>query len=266
MPWTERIERRQDARLKVFLEARNEKTSPFLFLEGLRLVEEALNTKIAIESILVSSPETFPAALLDKLPPAIPVHPNVMEFVSDMDSPPGVIALVKRPVAQWDAVWDRNAIFNFAPIMILDGLQDPGNASTIIRTAEASGARGLITTPKTSRLTSPKALRGAMGSCLRVPYVEEQSWVDIEFQLKPKGYTLLAASSNPNATPYDRIDWRRSWAIVLGREGDGVSTEARARATMNVRIPMQPTVNSLNVGAAAAILLYESARIRGVFR
>ena len=131
----------------------------------------------------------------------------------------------------------------------------------MVRTAEAAGAAGVITTPQSARLFSPKALRGAMGSSLRLPILEHQPISLIAEKLSAAGYRILTTvSPSPDSLSYMDVDWQKAWAIVVGQEGNGLSAEWAGKSQCAVHIPMEAAVESLNVAAAAAILLYEARR------
>jgi TrmH family RNA methyltransferase len=174
-------------------------------------------------------------------------------------SPQGILAIARRPLWDWKNLFGRAP----APIVILDGIQDPGNVATIVRTAEAAGAAGIVTTPETASLFSPKALRGSAGSSLRLPILEHRDAEEIICALRVAGCGILAADAQngpEGAVSYSHVDWTKPWAIVLGQEGSGLS--AGWQAARRVFIPMKPVVESLNVAAAAAILLFEFHRQR----
>jgi TrmH family RNA methyltransferase len=189
----------------------------------------------------------------------IKVSKSVFRNISDVEEPQGILAIVPRPHWSWEVLCAKKP----APILILDGLQNPGNVAAILRTAEAAGAAGVITTPTTAHLFSPKALRGAMGSALRVPSIEHQPVETIVSQLREMGYTLIgAALEGKNTQAYTDIDWRQPQAVVLGQEGGGLSAAWNPHLQKTVTIPMEQPVDSLNVAAAAAVLLYEAVRQR----
>jgi TrmH family RNA methyltransferase len=235
-----------------------------MFLEGRRLIQEALASHYSLETLIISQrfPDTdFLDPFIERIQKSFEVSPQVFEVLTDVHSPQGVIAIARRPVFEWDALKKKAP----APCVILDGLQDPGNAASIIRTAEAAGAAGVITTPRTAHLFSPKALRGAMGSTLRVPILEHRSPDEIIRELQSGNYALLGTTvlkANPDALSYTAIDWKKAWAIVLGQEGQGLSADWKSCLKATIHIPMAPPVESLNVAASAAVLLYESARQR----
>jgi len=246
---------------------RDDRDSALMFLEGPRLVKEILRQGNPVE-VLAWTPaaETTHAldSLLDRVKRTFQLSESVFEAISDVGSPQGILAIAERPHWTWTDLWEKVP----APLVILDGIQDPGNVSTIIRTAEAAGAAGLVTTPGTAHLFSPKGLRGAMGSTLRLPSLEHQPIQTILSEISRASYALAASTMrSPERTSdaYTRIDWKKPWAILLGQEGKGISAEWQPHIRQFVHIPMQATVESLNVAAAAAILLYESARHRHPF-
>jgi TrmH family RNA methyltransferase len=148
--------------------------------------------------------------------------------------------------------------------LILDTLQDPGNAASIVRTADAAGAAGVLTTPKTVHLYSPKSLRGAMGSSLRVPILEHVPVEKIVSSLRKAGYQIATTplGSDQKLLRYDQLAWDKPWAVVLGQEAKGVSSAWDKAQDACLQIPMKEPVQSLNVAAAAAVLLYEALRVR----
>ena len=235
-----------------------------MFLEGPRLVQEVLRSAKPIEILVWTlSAKDFPefSAALTQAKRNFQVSPAVFEAVSDVRSPQGILAITRRPECRWEDLTGRAP----APLLVLDGIQDPGNVATILRTAEAAGAAGVVTTPATAHLFSPKALRGAMGSTLRLPCLEHLPVRDIQSSLVKAGYALVAAEmESPEivSAGYCRHDWKKPWAILLGQEGRGFSEDWKPLIRAYVHIPMRPPVESLNVAAAAAILLYESLRQR----
>ncbi len=248
---------------KELRELRDHPQPELLFLEGPKLVEEALRVGISIKHLVFSNDFKDAVGLIHrataKAKSTYSVSDSIFRSLSDLVEPQGVIAIAEQPRWTWEQIFAQQP----APIVILDGLQNPGNVAAIVRTAEAAGAAGVITTAGTARLTSPKALRGAMGSVLRVPALEHQAVADIAKQLAAHNYTLYGASqSAEDADFYTDVDWSQPAAVLLGQEGNGLSMEWEPHPCHGVKIPMQGAVESLNVGAAAAILLYEALRQR----
>ena len=254
------ITSRTNGLIEKLRELRDDPPGYLLFLEGPKLLEEALKSSLVIDQLIyvaetASRPDVQTALALAR--EKVQVTPYVLEGLSDVEAPQGVIAIVRKPASDWQQLLAKAP----NPLMILDGIQNSGNAATIVRTAEAAGAAGVITTPGSARLFSPKALRGAMGSSLRLPVLEHQTVDVIVDKLAAAGYALLtAASPSAESIAYDAVDWTRACACVVGQEGRGLSAQWDGKKQTRIHIPMAPAVESLNVAAAAAILLYAARR------
>lgn len=149
-----------------------------------------------------------------------------------------------------------------APLfVVLDGVQDPGNVGTIIRTADAVGASGVILLEGTADAYSDKTVRASMGSLFHIPVVEGARAAELLTLMEERGLTLYATALDETAREHFAQDFTRPCAIVLGNEGSGVSEAVLARAEKTY-IPMYGHAESLNVGMSAAIVLYEAVRQR----
>jgi len=195
-----------------------------------------------------------------------------MEHIADTQSPQGIAAIVSRPQ------FDLTEALEGSPqlVVIADRLQDPGNLGSIIRTAEAAGATGVVTTRDTVDPFNHKSLRASMGAALRLPVVTDVRRQEIKRACGERKIKLIASKPGParakriiedaaraeTVFEYTDIDMTIPLALVLGREASGVSGGAAALANTFIYIPMAEGVESLNVAAAAAILLYEAARQR----
>ena len=179
-----------------------------------------------------------------------------MAALSEAETSQGVLALARRPA------FDENALFRGVPLIVVAvGVQDPGNLGSLLRTAEAAGATGAYLTAGTADPLSWKALRGSMGSALRVPHVRGLAADEVVRRLRSRGVAVLATMAHGDA-PYDRADLRGPFALLLGGEGAGLPHETVESADQRLSIPMHGRVESLNVGVAAGILLFEAARQR----
>lgn len=279
----EKITSRQNPLVKRFRRVRAGSERHHIFLEGVRLIEEAITASARFESVAFS-PELELSerglALLDALG-KVPcrgahVSKQVMDAIADTESPQGVVAIVSRPYFRLQDLFARD----LQTIVIADQLQDPGNLGTIIRTAEAEGADCLITTRYTVDPFNRKALRASMGSALRLPIVTDAKRTDIAKLCRERGIKIVATRAAPlrqqgvieDAASKQAIrncaetNLAVPVALVLGKEASGISEETAADADEFVRIPMAEGVESLNVSAAAAILLYEIARQRNFIR
>ena len=276
----EKITSRQNPLVKRFRRVRTMGERPYVFLEGVRLIEDAIKTGAHFESVAFTAElesSERGAALLDLLRRVqcrgALVSKQVMEAIADTKAPQGVAAIVSRPYLELDD------LFGDSPdlLVIADELQDPGNLGSIIRTAEAAGASGLITTRYTVDPFNDKAIRASMGSALRLPVVTGASRADITARCRDHKIKTIASRASPGPTQgviedaaraervklCAEVDMTVPIALIVGREATGILASVEGEADEFVHIPMAPGVESLNVAAAAAILLYEAARQRG---
>ena len=144
-------------------------------------------------------------------------------------------------------------------IVVLDGVQDPGNVGTIIRTADAAGLDGVLLSNQCADVFSPKVLRATMGSIFRMNLRTTDDLPGELTKLREKGYSIL--SSQLDGTPfYEREKVAEQFALIIGNEGNGVSEQVQQTATHRVRLPMRGGAESLNAAIAAAIMMYELMR------
>jgi TrmH family RNA methyltransferase len=224
------------------------------------LVEEALRASGSIESVVYSPSlektergRTLLASLTALAITLEMVEESELEKLADTQHPQGIIAVVRAPC------WALSDIkVKMGPVLVLDGVQDPGNTGTMLRTALGLGAAGIIALPGTVEVTNPKVLRGSMGAVFRLPWVE-LGMEDFLSWVRKEKVTLLAAATDGD--PISGMDIRLPAAIVLGNEGAGLSPMIKT-AGRAVSIPMSRGAESLNVAVAAGILLYEVTRGR----
>lgn len=181
---------------------------------------------------------------------AVLVDESVMKAMSDTEAAPGVLAIL--PVAP------RPLPAEPTLLVILDGVNNPGNLGSILRTAAAAGADGVILGPESVDPYNPKVVRGSMGAILRLP-VLAANWEVIHRLVS--GMAVLLAAAN-DGTAYTAVDWRPPSAILIGSEARGAGAQAERLATGRVTIPMHGETESLNAAMAAGILLFEAARQR----
>lgn len=180
------------------------------------------------------------------------VSDRVLAHMADTKTPQGVLAVVRTAPA------DAETLFaGPGDLLVLDGVQDPGNVGTLIRTAEAAGLAGVVLTEGCADPTGAKCVRAAAGSLFRLPYVLWGGPPDaLAEQLEEAGCTVCAAVKAGAVTPDQAVRQGGRVAWVLGAEGTGVSVSLADRATLKVSIPMVGQVESLGVAAAGAILMY----------
>jgi TrmH family RNA methyltransferase len=230
-------------------------------IEGPNLVEEAIRAGLRIKTVFVAQGAE---RLLEKLrlPPdteILLVPKKLLDSILATETPQSIAALVKPPEWTWAHVLGarpHGSVF----VLVLAGIQDPGNLGTIVRSAEAFGASGIVTLPGTVSAWNPKAVRASAGSVFRVPAMVASEQVCFG-RLREAGVKILAASARA-AQPSDLVDWSGPLALVIGNEGKGISVELMAKVDEQISIPCPGPVESLNAGVAASVLLYEAARQR----
>lgn len=228
--------------------------------EGIRLVEEALAAGITLRGAVASralaaSPRGagLLRALADRAVPVEEVSEHQLEQIADTDTPQGIVAVLQP--RRWTLADVRP--HRGVPALVLDGVQDPGNVGTLLRTAFAMGAAGAVLLPGTADPANPKVLRAAMGATFRLPTAtaaegELRKWVG------ELGVTLWVAASE--GTPLGRLAPPQCLAVVVGNEGAGVRPFLRELAAESVAIPLARGAESLNVAVAAGIILFEVRR------
>ncbi len=228
--------------------------------EGVRLVEEALRAGIVIRAAAVSpaleaTPRgaTLKEALAGAGTPLTEFDDRALAGLSDTEHPQGVIAVIEPPTWTLDGLSPRAGDV----VVVLDGVQDPGNVGAIARTALAFGATGLIALKGTAELTNPKVLRGSMGAIFRLPAVSATDTECLAWVARV-GAALWVTDSTGERPGGQHMT--APLALVLGNEGAGVRPDIERAASRRLAIPLQGGVESLNVAVAAGILLYEVRR------
>jgi TrmH family RNA methyltransferase len=226
-------------------------------VEGVRVIEEMVEA--GQEPVFFFCTETGVAnpraqALVEVLASlgteVVPVSEEVMLFMADTKTPQGILAVAAFP--QIEPVEPELSL-------ILDGVRDPGNLGTILRTAEAAGVGGVVTLRGTVDVFSPKVVRGGMGAHFRLPIVADRSWEEVGRSLEQRQILLADAGGG---TAYCQVDWTVPTALIVGGEAHGAGRKARGFAAERVTIPMQGSVDSLNVAVATSVMLFEAARQR----
>ena len=217
-------------------------------VEGVRMVREALASSFTVRTVLLR--EGFEPGF--PVPGDIPVFvlsDAVFRSVCDTKTPQGVAAVLSLQAKE--ASGPR--------LLALDGVQDPGNVGTIIRTADAAGFDGILFSPDCADLFSPKVLRSTMGSIFRLGFSFPGSLPDTLEKMKKDSYSILSTQLDGDLF-YDRKDVSDSFVLIIGNEGNGVSEAVKATATHRLRLPMRGGAESLNAAVAAGIMMYDLTR------
>lgn len=233
-----------------------------ILLDGPRLIEEALDAGIPIETALVASGST--AARVEGLAARLraagirvqEATPRVVQAASRVVTTQGIVAVARRPAAADEAVLAASELL----LLVADGIQDPGNLGTILRTAVAAGATAVALTEGTADPFQPKVLRATMGAAFRIPIVRLEG-ARLRGALAAQNVRVLVADAR-GAVEYTDAPFDRPIAIVIGSEAAGPDPGWAAIGTL-VRIPLFGPVESLNAAVAAGVLLYEAARRHG---
>ncbi len=181
----------------------------------------------------------------------------VFSYVSDTKTPQGVLAVVR----QMEYTLEQMTEGVVPHLMILDNLQDPGNLGTIFRTAEAAGVTGIMMSRDCVDIYNPKTIRSTMGALYRMPFVYVEDLRETILSLKEKKIRSYAAHLDGKNT-YDKEDYRKGTAFLIGNEGNGLRKEIAECADSWIRIPMCGQVESLNAAVAATVLMFEVSRQR----
>jgi len=260
------ITSRDNSLLRQARAARDGKLDELIFIEGLRLCDEAYRSKLEIEAVIVSEElarKERAAEVVDELSKVskrfAAVSEKLLESISYTKTPQGIIVLARRPdasEARLTASLQPNSL-----LVVLHQVNNPVNVGAILRTAEAAGATGVITTSNTSDPFSPKSLRGAMGSAFRLPIWSGPAYDNVIDWCRAQEISSVCTDADAD-TDYTDLDWTKAHALLLGAESTGFTSDESAKADERVRIPMKGMTESLNVSVAAGILLFEAARQR----
>jgi RNA methyltransferase, TrmH family len=229
--------------------------------EGVRLLEEALAAGVPVRGAAITPAleatargSALKIALADRGVRLVDVTPATLAMLADTEQPQGIVAVVAPPAWTLEQVPTPAG----AAVLVLDGVQDPGNVGAVLRTARGLGAAGVVALKGTAELANPKVLRGSMGAAFRLPAAAADpeaflAWADA------RGVELLVADAR--GEPLERRPRGGTpLAVVLGNEGAGASPALLAAAHRRIGIPLAAGVESLNVAVAAGILLYEVTR------
>ncbi|MDU3843511.1 MAG: RNA methyltransferase [Clostridium perfringens] len=222
-------------------------------IEGLRFVEEAIKSKVSIDSIIFTesfkekNPELF--LKINENIKLIQMNEALLKQLCSTENPQGIVGVINMQNKELKSV---------ELVVLVDKVQDPGNMGTIIRTAHAAGAAGIVMTKGTVDIYNDKTLRSTMGSIFYIPIVEDDS-LDFIKSLKKEGYKLVVSSLQGKNNFFEE-NLQGKVMIAVGNEGNGVSDEVYDIADIKVKIPMPGEAESLNVAVATSIMIYEKIR------
>ncbi|MDR0898192.1 MAG: RNA methyltransferase [Oscillospiraceae bacterium] len=234
--------------LRALQTAKGREAAGCFLAEGAKLCAEALrDAEVALLLADAAKAEAF-APLLEAAPEALLAPAHVLASVCEVKTPQGVAAAVKMPPALDLAAAE-------SPLLVLDGVQDPGNVGTMLRTAEAAGFKGALLSEACADPFAPKTVRASMGSVLRLPFARGDLPAMLAV-LAGRGYTLVSAELGGQPFAQAARALQPPFALVIGSEGRGVSPAVSALCGLKVALPMRGRAESLNAAVAAGILMY----------
>ncbi|MEG0309042.1 MAG: RNA methyltransferase [Clostridium sp.] len=225
-------------------------------IEGFRFVEEGFKSDFVIDKLLVKESslekfrEKFDLYLDDYEEKVFILSDSLFKGISSTENSQGVLAVVNMVD---DTFVSKDGLY-----VLVDKVQDPGNLGTIIRTAHSAGCSGVIMTKDTVDIYNEKTLRSTMGSIFNISIIHDED-LRITKELIAKGFNLVCSSLQTDKNFY-QVNLVENAIIAVGNEGNGISDEVMELATSKVKIPMLGSTESLNVGIAASIMIYESVR------
>lgn len=231
-------------------------------IEGLRILEEAIRSGLRFSSVFFRESAQHRA---ERLLPQIGAQVDTLllpdklfDSLVPSESPQGVAALVRLKTFSLDDLVERLSV---GPIVVLAGLQDPGNVGTILRSSEAFGCAGVVLGEGTVSPFNSKVVRASAGSVFRLPIIHGQGLEDVSETLSAQKVLLIATSSH-KGTSLNEANLNRPAALFFGNEGSGLPRDVMGKMDEFISIPHTSQVESLNAGVAASIVLYEAARQR----
>lgn len=264
----EQITSRDNPRIRQYVQlsadAKKRREAGKFVIEGMRLCSDALESGVSIDTLYFTenAAERYAAAvsrLTERARESFIVSDAAAARLSDTGHAQGIFC----ECAVLDKRLNIHKIENNSRLVVLEGIQDPANLGTVLRSAEAFGVDGVLLSEGCCDVYNPKVLRGSMGAVFRVPFAREADLAGVLRRWTDAGVLTLAAVVDRAATPVTKLEISGAAAIVIGNEGNGLTPEAAAACKERVTIPMRGRAESLNAAAAAAVLIWEMTRREG---
>jgi len=227
-------------------------------IEGIRLINEAIEEKAKIKTILVCDN----CNKIDKINQnsmyevakqnCLYVDEKVFNAITDVQNPQGILAVVEKKSTE------KEIDYNEEVIVVLDDIQDPGNIGTILRTLDSIGISQVVISQKSGDVYNAKVVRSTMGAIFRINIIESENLLETLRTIKKHKFKVVSTSLDTDKSMYD-IDYKKV-AIVVGNEANGVAKEIQEMSDEKIKIPMLGKTESLNVSVATGIVLYEYVR------
>ncbi len=229
-------------------------------IEGIKLIEEAINEKANIKQIVIcdncNNSDFIPKDLMYEIAKYNCLYVDVKVFynITEVKNQQGILVVIEKNKI------NKEIDYNEDILVILDDIQDPGNLGTILRTIDSTGLSQVIVSKKSGDVFNPKVVRSSMGAIFRINVIEADNIVQKIKEIKKHKFEILVTSLDTDDSIYD-IKYTKK-AIVIGNEANGVSKEVQEIADKKVKIPMLGKTESLNASVATGIMIYEYVRQR----
>ncbi len=259
------ITSRDNQHIKKARLVRDGRDREFVHVEGVRLVEEAINSGCVISNLFVETDATkdewirnLIARIESTSTDVYEVSTPLIRHISDTENPQGVVAIAARP-ASGRSVIEQRVGLDVPLVVLLEEANNPSNIGAIIRSAEAAGIAGFITSTGSADAFSPKSIRASMGSCFRLP-IWERVQVDKVLAWAERSELAVIGLSGAGGESIYEVDWQKPTLLIAGSEAHGISTKLHEKLHFLVQIPMSDAVESLNLAAACSITMFEARR------
>lgn len=260
----EKITSRENRRLAAVRKVRSGDDRERIFIEGRRLAREAINSGQIVEEVYFVTgfrDSELVELIVSRAGSAFELSEKLFRSVADTDESQGVILIAKRPVPICSfSSLGLSEIKSTVPMLVyLKEANNPSNLGAIIRTCEAAGVNGVVVSPRSADAFSPKALRAAMGSSFRLDV-----WTGIEYEelisWARRENVRIVATSPSRATLHTKVDWTVPSVVVFGSEAHGLTDNELREADETITVAIEEPVESLNLAAAVAVILFEARR------
>lgn len=227
-------------------------------IEGIKLIEEAVEENAEIDTIVVCEDcvenNTIEQKLMYEIAKynCVYVSKRVFNAVTEVTNPQGILAVVNKENKEDEIDYNQDVI------VVLDGIQDPGNLGTILRTVDSVGLKQIVISKETADAYNPKVVRSTMGAIFRVKIIVAENLAKMLKEIKKHKFKVVATSLQTEESIYD-VDYDKK-VIVIGNEANGVSNEILSLADIKAKIPMLGKTESLNASVATSVILYEYVR------
>lgn len=227
-------------------------------IEGIKLIEEAVEENAEIDTIVVCEDcvenNTIEQKLMYEIAKynCVYVSKKVFNAVTEVTNPQGILAVINKENEEDEIDYNQDII------VVLDGIQDPGNLGTILRTVDSVGLKQIIISKETADAYNPKVVRSTMGAIFRVKIIVAEDLTTMLKEIKKHKFKVVATSLQTEESIYD-VDYNKK-VIVIGNEANGVSNEILSMADIKAKIPMLGKTESLNASVATSVILYEYVR------